>query len=80
MSVLSDLTEAIRDGTIDVIDLTAPLSDTTPVIKLPEPFGNTAPSRCARSAGTTSAARPGTGTTSPPASTPAPTSTRRCTG
>ena len=37
-------------------------------------------SRCARSAATTTAARPGTGTTSPPASTPAPTSTRRCTG
>src|ERR1700749_4497219 len=42
MSVLSDLTEAIRDGSIDVIDLTAPLSDQTPVIRLPEPFGNTA--------------------------------------
>ncbi len=42
MSVLSDLTEAIRDGSIDVIDLTAPLSRPTPVIKLPPPFGNTA--------------------------------------
>ena len=42
MSVLSDLTDAIGDGSIDVIDLTAPLSDTTPVIKLPPPFGNTA--------------------------------------
>jgi kynurenine formamidase len=42
MSVLSDLTEALRDGTIDVIDLTAPLSSQTPVIRLPEPFGNTA--------------------------------------
>src|SRR5689334_25295576 len=42
MSVLSDLTEAIRDGSIEVIDLTAPLSDQTPVIRLPEPFGNTA--------------------------------------
>ena len=30
MSVLSALTEAIRDGSIDVIDLTAPLSDTDP--------------------------------------------------
>src|SRR5215472_8001160 len=37
-------------------------------------------SACARSAGMTTAAPPGTGTTSPPASTPAPTSTRRCTG
>ena len=33
MSVLSDLTEAIRDGSIDVIDLTAPLSSQTPVIR-----------------------------------------------
>jgi kynurenine formamidase len=42
MSLLSDLTAAIRDGGIQVIDLTAPLNDTTPVIRLPQPFGNTA--------------------------------------
>ena len=42
MSLLTDLTAAIRDGGIQVIDLTAPLNDTTPVIRLPEPFGNTA--------------------------------------
>ena len=42
MSLLSDLTAAIRDGGIEVVDLTAPLNDTTPVIRLPEPFGNTA--------------------------------------
>ena len=42
MSLLTDLTTAIRDGGIQVIDLTAPLNDTTPVIRLPEPFGNTA--------------------------------------
>ena len=42
MSLLTDLTTAIRDGGIEVIDLTAPLNDTTPVIRLPEPFGNTA--------------------------------------
>ena len=42
MSLLSDLTAAIQDGGIQVIDLTAPLNDTTPVIRLPEPFGNTA--------------------------------------
>jgi kynurenine formamidase len=41
MSVLSALAEAIRSATVDVIDLTAPLSSTTPVLKLPEPFGNT---------------------------------------
>ncbi|HEV8278873.1 MAG TPA: cyclase family protein [Streptosporangiaceae bacterium] len=41
MSVLSALAEAIRSAAVDVIDLTAPLSSTTPVLKLPEPFGNT---------------------------------------
>jgi kynurenine formamidase len=41
MSMLSALAEAIRSATVDVIDLTAPLSSTTPILKLPEPFGNT---------------------------------------
>src|SRR5207244_12277812 len=41
MSVLSELAEAIRTGAVEVVDLTAPLSASTPVIKLPEPFGNT---------------------------------------
>ena len=41
MSVLSALVEAIRDQTVEVIDLTAPLTASTPVIRLPEPFGNT---------------------------------------
>jgi kynurenine formamidase len=41
MSVLSTLAEAMRSATVDVIDLTAPLSASTPVLKLPEPFGNT---------------------------------------
>jgi kynurenine formamidase len=42
MSVLQALTDAVRDGSVEVIDLTAPLSAETPVIQLPEPFGNTA--------------------------------------
>jgi kynurenine formamidase len=42
MSVLSALTEALRSSTVETIDLTAPLSSTTPVIRLPEPFGNSA--------------------------------------
>jgi kynurenine formamidase len=42
MSVLSALVEAIRDQTVEVVDLTAPLNASTPVIRLPEPFGNTA--------------------------------------
>jgi kynurenine formamidase len=41
MSVLNTLIDAIRGGRIEVIDLTAPLNETTPVIRLPEPFGNT---------------------------------------
>ncbi|MBO0774700.1 MAG: cyclase family protein, partial [Actinobacteria bacterium] len=43
MSVLSAFTDAIRSGAVEVIDLTAPLSSATPVIRLPEPFGNTRP-------------------------------------
>jgi kynurenine formamidase len=42
MSVLSDLVQAIRNRRIEVVDLTAPLNAATPVIRLPEPFGNTA--------------------------------------
>jgi len=43
MSVLSALAEAIRSASVDVIDLTAPLSSSTPVLQLPEPFSNTVP-------------------------------------
>jgi kynurenine formamidase len=43
MSVLSSLVESIRSGAIEVIDLTAPLSSQTPILMLPEPFGNTVP-------------------------------------
>jgi kynurenine formamidase len=42
MSVLNALIDAIRGGSVEVIDLTAPLNSATPVIRLPEPFGNTA--------------------------------------
>jgi kynurenine formamidase len=42
MSVLSALTDALANASVEVIDLTAPLAATTPVIRLPEPFGNTA--------------------------------------
>ena len=81
MPVLDALISAIRAATIEVIDLTARLDSSTPVIRLPEPFGNTESVRAARDQPVRRArARRGTGTTSPPASTPAPTSTRRCTG
>jgi kynurenine formamidase len=42
MSILRTLSEAIRDASVKVIDLTAPLSSATPIIQLPPPFGNTA--------------------------------------
>ena len=41
MPVLDALISAIRADTIEVIDLTARLVAETPVIMLPEPFGNT---------------------------------------
>ena len=43
MSLLSDVTAAIAAGSIEVLDLTAPLSSQTPTIALPEPFGQTWP-------------------------------------
>ncbi|GAA4556347.1 cyclase family protein [Planotetraspora kaengkrachanensis] len=43
MSVLRELVESIRTGGIEVLDLTAPLSGTTPILLLPEPFGQTVP-------------------------------------
>jgi kynurenine formamidase len=42
MTVLSALCDAVRSEAVEIIDLTAPLSASTPVIRLPEPFGNTA--------------------------------------
>lgn len=41
MAVLADLWSALGDGGVEVIDLTAPLSEATTVIRLPEPFVNT---------------------------------------
>src|SRR5215471_4050257 len=43
MTLLTDLATAIRTGTIEVVDLTAPLSSTTPILPLPEQFGQTWP-------------------------------------
>lgn len=42
MSVLSDLTAALSSGSIEVIDLTAPLTSETPLLELPPEFGQTA--------------------------------------
>jgi kynurenine formamidase len=43
MTVLSDLTAAIAAGSVEVVDLTAPLSSQTPILALPEPLGQTWP-------------------------------------
>jgi kynurenine formamidase len=42
MSVLADLVTALASGTVQVIDLTAPLSSSTPTLRLPPQFGQTA--------------------------------------
>jgi kynurenine formamidase len=41
MTLLSDLVEAIDGGAVEIVDLTAPLSARTPIIALPEQFGQT---------------------------------------
>jgi kynurenine formamidase len=41
VSALSDLLTGIVSGSIQLIDLTAPLSEQTPVIRLPPPLANT---------------------------------------
>ncbi len=43
MPLLDQLTAAIRSARIEVIDLTARLEPSTPIIQLPPPFGNTVP-------------------------------------
>jgi kynurenine formamidase len=43
MSVLKDLAAALAGGGVEIIDLTAPLSSQTPILGLPEPFGQTWP-------------------------------------
>lgn len=41
MTALTSLLADLAEGRIDVIDLTAPLSERTPVLQLPAPFANT---------------------------------------
>ena len=40
-TAVTDLLAAIGEGSVEVVDLTQPLSETTPVLILPEPFANT---------------------------------------
>jgi kynurenine formamidase len=42
MSVLAGLLDGLSSGSVRVVDLTAPLSEDTPIIQLPPPFGNSA--------------------------------------
>lgn len=37
------LAAAVADGSLEVVDLTAPLTERTPILQLPEPFANTVP-------------------------------------
>jgi kynurenine formamidase len=43
MTLLTDLVGALGSGSVEVYDLTAPLSSTTPILGLPDQFGQTAP-------------------------------------
>jgi len=40
-SQVASLLEGLTDGSVEIVDLTQPLTETTPVIKLPPPFANT---------------------------------------
>jgi kynurenine formamidase len=42
MPHLADLVAALASGTVEVVDLTAPLSESTPILQLPPEFGQTA--------------------------------------
>src|SRR3954453_20306758 len=42
MTALSTLAAGLASGSVEVIDLTAPLSRETPLLQLPEQFGQTA--------------------------------------
>jgi kynurenine formamidase len=41
MTQVADLVAGLAEGSVDIVDLTQPLTETTPVIKLPPPFANT---------------------------------------
>ena len=43
MSILQALVSGLGAGSIEVVDLTAPLSSETPILKLPPPFADTIP-------------------------------------
>jgi len=43
MDALTSLIEGLTGGSIEVVDLTQPLTEDTPIIQLPPPFANTIP-------------------------------------
>jgi kynurenine formamidase len=43
MTILRELVDAIAQRRVEVVDLTAPLSEQTPILALPDEFGQTAP-------------------------------------
>ncbi len=43
MPLLTDLLDAIATRRVEIVDLTAPLSEDTPILQLPDPFANTIP-------------------------------------
>lgn len=43
MPLLQELLDAIDASRVEIVDLTAPLSERTPILRLPEPFSNTIP-------------------------------------
>jgi kynurenine formamidase len=45
MSILEALVAGVSSGAIEIVDLTAPLSSETPILKLPDPFTDTIPFR-----------------------------------
>ena len=59
---VSALVDGLAGGNVEIVDLTQPLTESTPVIKLPPPFANTPGLTARRSATTTIAAPPGPGT------------------
>ncbi|WFF04483.1 hypothetical protein [Micromonospora sp. WMMD964] len=80
MTVLQEFVAALSSGRIQVVDLTAPLSDQTPILGLPEQFGQTWPFQLSEISRYDDRGPAWYWNTSPPVSTPAPTSTPRCTG
>src|SRR5437660_635936 len=41
MTQVTDLVSGLADGSVEIVDLAQPLTESTPVIKLPPPFANT---------------------------------------